>query len=204
VAALIDFPLILASASPRRADLLAQAGVVPRLIIAPEVDETPAKGELPRLYAERMAAEKARRVAQAWPDAFVLAADTVVVAGRRILPKAETREEIGRCLSLLSGRRHQVITAVALTVPHAQEPRRRTVTTRVAFKRLTAPEIEDYLAGGEGIGKAGGYAIQGRAEAFVRFINGSYSNVVGLPLYETLSLLQGAGWRAPRVIPVAP
>ncbi len=196
MAARIDVPLILASSSPRRANLLAQAGIAPRRIIAPEVDETPKKGELPRLHAQRMAAEKARRVADAEPNAFILAADTVVAAGRRILPKPQSRQEIERCLSLLSGRRHQVITAVALAVPDSPELRLRTVTTRVAFKRLTAQEIEDYIASGEGIGKAGGYAIQGRAEAFVRFINGSYSNVVGLPLYETLSLLQGAGWRA--------
>ncbi len=195
MAALTDSPLILASASPRRANLLAQAGIVPRRIIAPEVDETPAKGESPRLYAERIAAGKAGRVAQLEKDAFVLAADTVVAAGRRILPKPDSRHEIERCLSLLSGRRHQVITAVALSVPGSHQLRLRIVTTRVAFKRLTPQEISDYIASGEGIGKAGGYAIQGRAEAFVCFISGSYSNVVGLPLYETLSLLEGSGWR---------
>ena len=195
VAAPPDFPLILASASPRRASLLAQAGIVPERIIAPDVDEKPAKAELPRVYALRLACEKARRVAQSEGAAFVLAADTVVAAGRRILPKAETSPAIENCLALLSGRRHQVITAVALIVPDGRL-HSRVVMTRVIFKRLTASEIADYVASGEGLGKAGGYAIQGRAECFVRTINGSYSNVVGLPLYETLALLHGAGWRS--------
>jgi septum formation protein len=194
VAAPSNFPLILASASPRRANLLAQAGIVPERIIAPDVDETPAKAELPRVYALRLAGEKARRVAQAQDAAFVLGADTVVAAGRRILPKAETPAAIENCLALLSGRRHQVITAVALVLPDGRL-HSRVVLTRVTFKRLTAGEIAAYVASGEGLGKAGGYAIQGRAEAFVRTINGSYSNVVGLPLYETVALLQGAGWR---------
>jgi septum formation protein len=173
---------------------LAQAGIVPHEIIAADVDETPHKGELPRLHALRLAGEKARLVAKRHAEAYVLAADTVVAAGRRILPKAEDNRAVEHCLLLLSGRRHQVITAVALISPDGKE-RIRAVTTRVAFKRLTAREIADYTAGGEGIGKAGGYAIQGRAEAFVRFINGSYSNVVGLPLYETVSLLEGAAWQ---------
>ena len=164
---------------------------MPQQIIAADVDERPRKGELPRLHALRLAAEKARSVAAQHPHALVLAADTVVAVGRRILPKAENDQMVEQCLSLLSGRRHQVITAVALSLPEGKQ-RLRAVTTRVAFKRLTAREIADYIAGGEGVGKAGGYAIQGRAEAFVRFINGSYSNVVGLPLYETLSLLEGA------------
>jgi septum formation protein len=194
VAAPPDFPLILASASPRRARLLAQAGIVPQRIIAPDVDETPGKGELPRVYALRLALEKARRVAQSEGAAFVLAADTVVAAGRRILPKAETPAAIEKCLLLLSGRRHHVITAVALVAPDGNL-RSRTVITRVTFKRLSTREIADYISSGEGRGKAGGYAIQGRAEAFVPTINGSYSNVVGLPLYETIALLQGVGWR---------
>ncbi len=196
MAALNDFPLILASASPRRANLLAQAGIIPRRIIAPEVDETPAKGESPRLYAQRIAAEKARRVAQLEKDAFVLAADTVVAAGRRILPKTDSREEIEHCLSLLSGRRHQVITAVALSAPGSNKLCLRIVTTRVGLKRLTPEDISDYIASGEGIGKAGGYAIQGRAAAFVRWLSGSYSTVVGLPLYETGELLAGNGYSA--------
>ena len=194
MAAPSDFPLILASASPRRASLLAQAGIVPQRIIAPDADETPGKAELPRVYALRLACEKARRVAQSETAAFVLAADTVVAAGRRILPKAETPAAIENCLLLLSGRRHQVITAVAMIAPDGKL-RLRAVLTRVTFKRLSAGEIAEYIESGEGLGKAGGYAIQGRAEAFVPSINGSYSNVVGLPLHETLSLLHGAGWR---------
>ena len=196
VAAPPDFPLILASASPRRANLLAQAGIVPQLIIAPDVDETPVKAEPPRACALRLACEKARRVARSQNAVFVLAADTVVAAGRRILPKAETPAAIEECLLLLSGRRHQVITAVALMLPDGRL-HTRAVMTRVSFKRLGAGEIAGYAASGEGLGKAGGYAIQGRAEVFVRGINGSYSNVVGLPLYETVALLHGAGWRNP-------
>ena len=185
--------LVLASASPRRLALLAQAGIVPARVVAPQVDETPRKQELPRAYALRLALAKAEAVAAQERGLLVLAADTVVACGRRILPKAETPEEVERCLRLLSGRRHQVITAIALASPDAKL-RTRIVTTRVAFKVLSAREIRDYVASGEGMGKAGGYAIQGRAEAFVRFINGSYSNVVGLPLYETMSLLEGCGY----------
>jgi septum formation protein len=192
VAAIRNYPLVLASASPRRADLLAQTGILPRRIVAPDVDETPRKAELPREYALRIAAAKAGSVACSEPDLFVLAADTVVGLGRRILPKAETEAMVGQCLFLLSGRRHQVITAVAL-IPPGGKMRTRAVVTRVAFKRLTAREIAFYAACGEGIGKAGGYAIQGRAEALIRFINGSYSNVVGLPLCETIALLHGSG-----------
>jgi septum formation protein len=187
--------LVLASASPRRAALLAQIGIAPARILGPDVDETPGKQELPRLYALRLACEKARAVAAQERHALVLAADTVVACGRRILPKAETPEEVERCLRLLSGRRHQVLTAVALVVPGGKL-RTRTVMTRVAFKVLTKREIAGYVASGEGLGKAGGYAIQGRAESFVRLINGSYSNVVGLPLYETVALLEGCGFRA--------
>jgi septum formation protein len=202
--------LVLASASPRRAALLAQAGIVPARIVAPDVDEGPKNRELPRAYALRMAVAKAEAVAKMFShppleggsirrsraetdrggDFLILAADTVVVCGRRILPKAETPAEVERCLRLLSGRRHQVLTALALMAPNAKV-RTRLVTTRVAFKVLTAREIGDYVASGEGEGKAGGYAIQGRAEALVKSINGSYSNVVGLPLYETVGLLEG-------------
>jgi len=179
---------VLASASPRRKALLAQAGLVPARIVAPDVDETPKKRELPRAHALRLAIEKARAAgAGAMP---VLAADTVVALGRRILPKAETDAEVADCLRMLSGRRHQVMTAVALV--SGEKIRTRIVTTRVTFKRLTPDEIAAYIASGEGIGKAGGYAIQGRAEALIRSINGSYSNVVGLPLCETMALLAGA------------
>ena len=185
---------VLASASPRRLALLRQAGIEPGVVIAPEIDESPRKGELPRLYALRVAVAKTEVVAVKEAASYVLAADTVVAAGRRILPKAENAEEVERCLKLLSGRRHQVLTALALRPP-GKPLRTRVVMTRVAFKALTSREIAAYVASGEGIGKAGGYAVQGRAEAFVRAINGSYSNVVGLPLYETLGLLEGSGWR---------
>ena len=184
----VVLPFILASASPRRKALLAQAGFAPDRVIAPDIDERPKKAELPRIYAMRLALAKAESVLEREPDADVLGADTVVACGRRILPKAESRDEVERCLRLLSGRRHQVLTALALA--HAgKKPKTRVVLTRVAFKVLSAREIADYVESGEGIGKAGGYGVQGRAEAFVRFINGSYSNVVGLPLYETLALL---------------
>ena len=187
--------LVLASASPRRTDLLRQAGIVPDRIVPPRVDETPARGERPGEYALRMAAAKALFVVGDVEDgSLVLAADTVVAVGRRILPKAGTNEEIADCLGFLSGRRHMVHTALTIARKHAPV-RTRLVTTRVTFKRLSDDEIAAYLASGEGVGKAGGYAIQGRAEGFVRRINGSYSNVVGLPLYETLTLLIGCGYR---------
>jgi septum formation protein len=190
--------LVLASESPRRKALLAQAGIVPQAIAPTAIDETPHKQEAPRIYALRMATEKVRAAAAAWngTPALVLAADTVVACGRRILPKAQSDEDVRTCLTLLSGRRHQVITAVAVLVP-GTAIRTRVVMTRVAFARLTATDIQSYLATGEGIGKAGGYAIQGRAETFVRQLNGSYSNVVGLPLFETLSLLKGCGYAIP-------
>jgi septum formation protein len=186
--------LVLASASPRRADLLAQAGIVPDAIVPSLLDETPLKGELPRLHALRLARAKAEAVAAGESAALVLAADTVIACGRRILPKAEHEEDVARCLQLLSGRRHQVLTALALA-RSGHVTRNRVIMTRVSFKRLTPAEIGTYAACGEGVGKAGGYAIQGRAEAFVRRLNGSYSNVVGLPLYETLAMLLGAGYR---------
>ena len=173
---------------------------MPDAIVPADVDETPLKNELPRTHALRLAAAKARAVAQSWrgEPALVLAADTVVACGRRILPKATTRDSVRACLAMLSGRRHQVLTAISLAKSNAPEPvRSRVVVTRVSFKRLTPEETEAYLACGEGEGKAGGYAIQGRAETFVRQLNGSYSNVVGLPLLETLALLAGSGY-APR------
>jgi len=183
--------LILASASPRRLDLLARIGVVPDAIIPAEIDETPLKGELPVGYARRMAAAKAAAVAE--PGALVLAADTVVAAGRRILPKAETEAEARAALSLLAGRRHRVHSAVTLVGAEGRA-RHRLSTSIVTFKRLSAEEINAYLAAGEWRGKAGGYAIQGRAEALVRAVSGSHSGVVGLPLFETRALLRAAGY----------
>jgi septum formation protein len=188
-------PLVLASASPRRLDLLARIGVVPDAVLPTDTDETPRKGEVPRRLAARLAAAKAAAV-PAPPGALVLAADTVVGLGRRVLPKADTEEEARRCLEMLSGRRHQVATGVALRLPDGRL-RQRLVLTAVAFQRLTAAQIEDYVSRGEWRGKAGGYAIQGRAECFVRFLSGSHSNVVGLPLFETAQLLRGAGWLVP-------
>jgi septum formation protein len=186
--------LVLASASPRRLELLARLGIVPDSVRAAEIDETPARGELPPAYACRMATEKAAAVAALEPDALILAADTVVAAGRRILPKTESEAEARQALGLLSGRRHRVLSAVALAVPGAG-PRIRLSTTMVAFKRLGDEELAAYLASDEWRGKAGGYAIQGRAEALIRSISGSHSGVVGLPLYETRALLRAAGYR---------
>jgi septum formation protein len=183
--------LILASASPRRLDLLARIGVVPDAVLPAGIDETVLKGELPAPHAERLAAEKAAAVAK--PGAIILAADTVVAAGRRILPKAEDEATACACLELLSGRRHRVHSAVTI-IDAAGMARHRLSTTVVAFKRLTADEIAAYIASDEWRGKAGGYAIQGRAEAFVRFLSGSHSGVVGLPLFETRALLLSAGY----------
>jgi septum formation protein len=188
-------PLVLASASPRRLDLLARIGIVPDLIQPAEVDETPRRGELPRQLASRLAAAKAAAVA-APTEALVLAADTVVGVGRRILGKPTDAGEARRHLALLSGRRHKVLTAVVLRRP-ADRPSSRLVETTVTFQRLTDQQIEAYLDSGEWQGKAGGYAIQGRAEMFVRFLSGSWSNVVGLPLFETAQLLRGVGWLRP-------
>lgn len=183
--------LVLASASPRRLDLLARIGVVPDAMIPAEVDETPRRGELPPHYAGRMAAEKAAAVRE--PGALILAADTVVAAGRRILPKCESEDEARTALSLLSGRRHRVHSAVTL-IDAEGTTRHRLSTTIVAFKRLGEAELDAYLNSGEWRGKAGGYAIQGRAEALVRMISGSHSGVVGLPLFETRALLRSAGY----------
>lgn len=187
-------PLVLASASARRLALLAQIGIAPDEVVPAEVDETPRPRERPADYARRIAEAKAEAVASRFPGAFVLAADTVVAAGRRILPKPADEAEARRCLMLLSGRRHRVFGAVALRAPDGRQGRR-LVVTAVRFKRLHAAEIAAYLACGEWRGKAGGYAIQGRAAAFVPAINGSYSNVVGLPLAETADLLAGFGYR---------
>ncbi len=186
-------PLVLASASPRRLALLAQIGVAPQAVLPAELDETPHHAEIPRLLARRLAAAKAEAVAALRPDALVLAADTVVGLGRRILPKAETPEEVAACLKLLSGRRHRVLTGLCLVAPGGKKAQR-VVETAVQFKRLSAAEIAGYVAAGEGIGKAGGYAIQGRADLFVTQLQGGYSNVVGLPLHETAALLAGFGY----------
>jgi septum formation protein len=183
--------LVLASASPRRAELLARIGVVPDEIVPADIDETPLEAERPAQHACRMAAAKAAAVAR--PGDLVLAADTVVAAGRRILPKAEDEEAARAALSLLSGRRHRVLTAVTV-VDREGRARHRLATSIVAFKRLSQEELAAYLASGEWRGKAGGYAIQGRAEALVRMISGSHSGVVGLPLYETRALLRAAGY----------
>jgi septum formation protein len=180
--------LILASASPRRLELLRQLGVVPAAVDPPAIDETPLPAESPRAYALRMALAKLAAVAPRHPGGLVLAADSVVACGRRILPKAESEAEVRACLELLSGRRHRVLGGVAAALA-GRPPRTRLVETVVRFKRLDAAEIDAYAASGEGQGKAGGYAIQGRAAAFVAFISGSYSNVVGLPLFETAGLL---------------
>jgi septum formation protein len=187
-------PLVLASESPRRRALLAQAGIIPDAVLPAAIDESIKKGELPRIHAMRLAEEKARKVQGEWSGkpAFILAADTVVALGRRILPKTGDDQEVRACLKLLSGRRHQVITAVALISPDGKL-RQRVAETRVSVLRLTDAQIADYVESREGVGKAGGYAIQGRAEMLIKEISGSWSNVVGLPLALTVSLLKGAG-----------
>ncbi len=184
--------LVLASASPRRLELLKRLGIVPRHVDPPDIDETPLKAELPVAYATRLARQKADLIAARHPGMAVLAADTVVACGRRILDKAETEESARKCLSLLSGRRHRVHGGLCLIVPDGRALVR-VVTTIVTFKSLTPHEISTYIAGGEWQGKAGGYAIQGYAEAFVRQLSGSHSNVIGLALFETNNLLTGAG-----------
>ncbi|MFC3126450.1 Maf family protein [Pseudoroseomonas globiformis] len=189
-------PLILASGSPRRLDLLRRIGVVPDEVQPPEIDEAPLRHELPRPLAGRLSQAKARAVMATMPDALVLAADTVVGVGRRILPKAENEAQARDCLALLSGRRHRVYTGVALGLPDGRLLSR-VVESVVTFQRLTEAQLEAYIAGGEWRGKAGGYTIQESAEAFVRFLSGSHSNVVGLPLHETAQLLRGVGWLRP-------
>ncbi len=185
-----NIPLILASASPRRLELLKQIGITPGKILPAEIDETARKDELPRDLALRLAIEKAKAVKE---SGFILAADTVVASGRRILPKAETEQQARDCLETLSGRRHHVYGGMALVTPEGK-----TLTklcdTVVQFKRLTEPDIETYIKTGEWRDKAGGYAVQGYAAVFVKFIRGSYSNVVGLSLYDTMAMLQGGGF----------
>lgn len=180
--------LILASASPRRLELLAQIGIVPAQIIAADIDETPKATELPRPLAQRLATEKAAWVAEKMPGQWIIAADTVVAVGRRLLGKAQNEAEAEKFLRLLSGHRHRVYTGVAVVTPAGQH-RHRVVETILTFKRLSDMEIAAYIASNEWQGKAGAYGIQGRAACFVRWIQGSYSNVVGLPLYETGLLL---------------
>ena len=185
--------LILASESPRRLQLLERIGVAPDAIIPADIDESVPQGELPRDHALRLAREKAQAVAAREPEALVLAADTVVAVGRRILPKVEEEATLRACMKLLSGRRHRVMTGVALVVP-GSGIRERLVETMIAMKRLSDEEIDYYASHGEWRGKAGGYALQGYGEVYVRHIAGSYSNVVGLPLAETRVLLKSAGY----------
>ncbi|MEZ5939185.1 MAG: Maf family nucleotide pyrophosphatase [Hyphomonadaceae bacterium] len=184
---------MLASASPRRLALLQQVGVVPREVWPADVDETPLPKEAPRWLARRLAATKAAAAAARFPGAYVLAADTVVATGRRILPKAETVEEARACMERLSGRAHDVFTGVCVHAPDGRTASR-VNHSRVTLKRLSAFELDTYCASGDWSGKAGGYAIQGIAAAFVTELTGSYSSVVGLPLYETVALLEGLGF----------
>jgi len=186
-------PLVLASASPGRLQLLEAAGLAPDVVAPGAIDERPLPGELPAALVRRLALAKAERTAREHAAAFVLGADTVVAAGRRILPKTDDSDQARRCLELLSGRRHRVLTAIAVIAPK-RPAAVRLVCSTVAFKRLAAGEIAWYLASGEWRGKAGAYAIQGRAARFVRWLSGSYSNVVGLPLFETVALLEGLGF----------
>jgi len=187
-------PLILASASPRRLELLARIGVIPDAVRAADIDETPGKAELPRQLAQRLATQKAHAATQ--PGEMILAADTVVGVGRRILGKPRDAVQARAFLELLSGRRHRVYTGVALLTPDGKL-RTRLVESVLAFQRLTAQQIAAYVDSGEWQGKAGGYAIQGQAEMFCRFMSGSWSNIVGLPLFETAQLLRGVGWLKP-------
>lgn len=184
--------LVLASTSPRRLDLLRRIGVEPARVAAPDVDEDVRPGELPRAYVLRVATDKALAVPRA-ENEIVLAGDTTIAVGRRILAKPEDEADLRRMLALLSGRRHHCLSAVCL-IGRDGKPRTRVSDTIVTFKRLSDAEIDWYVASGEGMGKAGGYAIQGKAEAFVRFLSGSHSGVVGLPVFETRALLEGAGY----------
>ena len=191
--------LVLASGSPRRVSLLNQAGIEPDSLQPTEIDEIPVKGELPRALANRLAKTKAQaalasvKIDEQLRGSYILAADTVVAVGRRIMPKADMLDEAAACLRLLSGRNHRVYTGICLVTPR-ETFRQRLIETRVRFKRLSTEDIEAYLASGEWRGKAGGYAIQGLAGTFVVKLVGSYTNVVGLPLYETMSLLGGEGF----------
>ena len=188
--------LVLASESPRRRDLLAAIGLSPDLIAPADIDETPLKDELPRRLAARLSAAKADAVAAIHPDDYVLAADTVVSVGRRILPHATDADEVAQGLKLLSGRAHRVDTGVSVRGPGGRRGDR-VVETRLKMRRLTEADIRAYADSGEGVGKAGGYGIQGRAGAFILSLSGSWPAVVGLPLHETETLLKGLGWRRP-------
>jgi septum formation protein len=191
--------LVLASGSPRRLSLINQVGIEPDALRPTDIDETPKRGELPRAYATRLARNKAQtalgmvHIDDELKGAYILAADTAVAVGRRILPKAELLDEAAQCLRLLSGRNHRVHTTICLVTPK-ETFRQRYVETRVRFKRLSEQDVEAYLASGEWRGKAGGYAAQGIAGAFIVKLVGSYSNIIGLPLYETLTLLGGEGY----------
>ena len=191
--------LILASASPRRVELLARIGIVPDAICPADLDETPLPKETPRGHVVRLACAKAAAISAANPDAIVLAADTVVAIGRRLLPKAETRDQALACLTLLSGTNHRVTTAVAVQL--GTRIAYRAVETRLSFKRLSDQEMRQYLHSGEWQGKAGGYGIQGLAGMFCTNMIGSYEGVMGLPLYETKCLLDGFGWRSTVAVP---
>ncbi len=190
---------VLASGSPRRLGLVNQAGIEPDALKPTDIDETPRRGEIPRAYANRLAREKAAaalasiKLDDELRGAYILAADTVVAVGRRILPKAELLDEAAQCLRLLSGRNHRVYTAICLVTPK-EAFRQRLVETRVRFKRLSEEDMQAYLASGEWRGKAGGYAAQGIAGTFIVKIIGSYTNIVGLPLYETVTMLSGEGY----------
>lgn len=186
--------LILASASPRRLQLLEQISLPPDRVVPADIDETPLKGELPAAYAQRIALAKAEKIAAAEKDAFILSGDTVVACGRRILPKAEDEETAAQCLDLLSGRRHRVLGGIAVIAPDGKKSVR-LVTSIVKFKRLTPQEKKAYLATGDWAGKAGGYAVQGPAAALIPFISGSYTNIVGLSLPETAQMLHGLGYQ---------
>lgn len=185
--------LVLASASPRRRELLKQAALTPDAVVPADIDETPRKGELPTAYAKRIATEKALKVASLHKGDFILSADTVVACGRRILPKTETEDEARKCLSLLSGRRHRVLTALCIVLPSGKA-KVKVVASTVRFKKLTDKDIADYIKSGEWQGKAGGYAIQGLAAGLISFISGSYSGIVGLPLFETITMLKDLGY----------
>jgi septum formation protein len=185
--------LVLASASPRRLDLLKQIGIVPAAVMPADIDETPLKNEIPTAYARRIAGAKADKIRETVIDAYILSADTVVAVGRRILPKTETREEADTCLRLMSGRRHRVLTALSVIAPDGRR-RDRTVTSVVQFRRLTNDDVLFYLNTREWQGKAGGYAIQGHAARLISFMSGSYTGIVGLPLHETSNVLEGLGY----------
>jgi septum formation protein len=183
---------ILASSSPRRLSLLADIGITPDKVLPANIDETPQPAEIPRALAQRLAREKLHAVSSQNPKALVVAADTVVAVGRRILPKAENDDDVRACLKLMGGRRHHVYTGVAVQAP-GKKIMQRVVDSTVTFHALSPKDIDAYVASGEGIGKAGGYAIQGKAAAHIRFISGSYSNIVGLPLFEVAQMLRSCG-----------